>query len=358
MVYGAVVTPANQPPVVSLTSPTNGASLVAPGTFNLTASATDSDGSVAKVDFYNGNTLLFTDNTAPYTYSWTNVAVGSYSLLAKATDNLGLVSSSAAVTVTVTTTVPVNQSPSVSLTAPTNGTSTTAPGIFNLTATAADTDGSIVKVDFYNGAILLFTDNVAPYTFSWTNVVVGSYTLTAKATDNVGATTISSVITVSVVAPGGACIAPVWDPSIAYVSGNIVQYGGIKYKANWWTRGDRPDLNNGVYGTGMVWTSQGGCNAREGYSTSSDATSSTQTIMLAPNPVEHTALLTLNLLEDDQVQLYIVDVTGNMLRTLYAGSISYGTHTFSVDSEFLAPGIYHLMMKGEKGNVSMNFIKQ
>ncbi|MDB5257339.1 MAG: large protein [Chitinophagaceae bacterium] len=358
VVYGAVTTPTNQAPVVSLTSPANGASSAAPGSFNLTASATDSDGSIAKVEFYNGSILLFTDNIAPYAYSWTNVGAGSYGLTVKATDNQGLASSSAMVTVTVTTAAPVNQSPSVSLTAPTNGTSTTAPGTFSLTATAADADGSIAKVEFYNGAILLFTDNAAPYAYSWINVAVGSYTLTAKATDNAGAITVSTAVAVSVVAVGGACTAPVWDASIAYVGGNIVQYGGIKYKANWWTRGDRPDLNNGVYGTGMVWTSQGGCNAREGYSTIADATSETQTIMLAPNPVEHAALLTLNLVEDDQVELYIVDVTGNILHTLFAGNISYGTHTFSLNSASLAPGIYHVMMKGEKGNVSLNFIKQ
>jgi GH18 family chitinase/chitodextrinase len=358
VVYGASTTPANQAPVVSLTSPANGTSMVTPGSFNLTASATDSDGSIAKVEFYNGGTLLFTDNAAPYTYAWTNVTTGSYSLSAKATDNLGLTTSSAVVTVTVTTAAPVNQLPSVSLTSPANGTSTTAPATFNLTATASDVDGSVAKVEFYNGAILLFTDNVAPYAYSWTNVAVGSYSITAKATDNTGAIATSSAVTVSVVAPGGACTAPVWDASVAYVGGNIVQYSGVKYKANWWTRGDRPDINNGVYGTGMVWTSQGGCNAREGYSTDADVASGAQTIMLAPNPVEHTSLVTLNLIEDDQVELYIVDATGSILQTLFAGNISYGTHTFSLDSVSLAPGIYHLRMKGEKGNVSMNFIKQ
>lgn len=356
VVYGGVVTPSNQAPSVSLTAPTNGSSVLAPGSFNLTASAADSDGSIAKVDFYNGTVLLFTDNTAPYAYSWTNVSTGSYALSAKATDNLGLTSTSSVVTVTVTTATPVNQAPSVSLTAPINGTSTTAPGTFSLAATAADTDGSIAKVDFYNGSVLLYTDNTAPYAYAWTNVSAGSYTLTAKATDNVGSVTTSSAVTVSVVASGGSCTAPLWDASVAYVGGNIVQYGGIKYKANWWTRGDRPDLNNGVYGTGMVWTSQGGCNAREGY-TDTDAETTSQTLALAPNPVEHTGLVTLNLSEDDQVEIYVVDVNGRVMSTLFAGNISYGSHSFTLNSVSLAPGIYQVRMKGEKGNVSVNFIK-
>ncbi|MDF2454622.1 MAG: large protein [Cytophagaceae bacterium] len=358
VVYGTVITPpSNQLPTVSLTAPTNGTSISAPGTFNLTAAASDVDGSISKVEFYNGATLLFSDNTAPYAFSWSNVAAGSYSLTATATDNLGASRTTTATTVTVTTAAPVNQAPLVSLTAPTNGTSTTAPGSFNLTASASDAGGSIARVEFYNGATLLFTDYTAPYAYSWSNVSVGSYTLTAKAIDNLGLTATSTAVSVSSIAPGGACTVPAWDGSIAYVGGNIVQYAGIKYKANWWTRGDRPDMNNGVFGTGMVWTSQGACNVREGYNNNTDAESTAQTITLAPNPVEHEGLVTLNLVEDDQVELYVMDINGRIMNTLYSGGISYGTHTFALNSITLAPGIYHVMMKGEKGNVSVNFIK-
>ncbi|MBC7486646.1 MAG: T9SS type A sorting domain-containing protein [Cytophagaceae bacterium] len=357
VVYGVVVTPSNQAPVVSLTAPVNGTSVIAPGSFNLTATASDADGSIAFVAFYSGTTLLFTDNAAPYAYTWPNIGAGAYTLSAKATDNLGLSTTSSAVTVTVTTVTPANQSPSVSLTAPTNGTSTTAPGTFNLTAAAADADGSVVKVEFYNGTILLFTDNAAPYAYAWTNLAVGSYTVSAKATDNAGSVTASSVVTVSVVASGGSCTAPLWDASVAYVGGNIVQYGGIKYKANWWTLGDRPDVNNGVYGTGMVWTSQGGCNAREGYTNTADAETTAQTLTLSPNPVEHIGLVTLNLLEDDQVEIHVMDVNGRIMSTLFTGNISYGSHSFTLNSVLLAPGIYHVIMKGEKGNVSVNLIK-
>jgi chitodextrinase len=357
VVYGATVTPTNQAPQVTLTAPLNGTSVTAPGTFNLTATASDSDGSIAKVEFYNGAILLFADNTAPFSFSWTNVSPGSYILTAKATDNLGLSSTTVATTVSVTSSTPMNQPPIVSLTAPTNGTSVMAPGTFNITATASDADGSINKVEFYNGATLLFSDNAAPYAYSWTNVSVGSYAITAKATDNNGSVTVSSAISITVVAQGGTCTAPAWDGSIAYVGGNIVQYGGIKYKANWWTRGDRPDMNNGVYGTGMVWTSQGGCNAREGYTNSLDAEASVQTLTLAPNPIEYTGLVTLNLLEDDQVELFVMDVNGRVISSLFAGNISFGNHSFTLNSTTLAPGIYHLLMKGEKGNISINFIK-
>jgi RHS repeat-associated protein len=77
-------------------------SAAAPAAITLTATATDSDGTIAKVEFYNGATLLATVTQAPYTYAWNNVAAGSYQLTAKATDNLAAVATSAVQTVTVT----------------------------------------------------------------------------------------------------------------------------------------------------------------------------------------------------------------------------------------------------------------
>ena len=185
----------NVAPTVSLTAPATGATFTAPATIGLTATAADTDGTITKVDFYNGATLLFSATTAPYSYSWTGVAAGSYTLTAVATDNSGATTTSTAATVTVTA---ANALPTVSLTAPANGATFTAPATISLTATAADTDGTIAKVDFYNGATLLFSDTAAPYSYSWTGVAAGSYSLTAVATDNLGAATTSSAATVSV----------------------------------------------------------------------------------------------------------------------------------------------------------------
>jgi hypothetical protein len=99
-------TPANVPPTVSLTSPANGATLVAPATVSLAATATDTDGSVARVDFYAGTTLLASDATAPYEFAWNAVAAGGYALTAKAVDDDGASTTSAAVNVTVTSSAP------------------------------------------------------------------------------------------------------------------------------------------------------------------------------------------------------------------------------------------------------------
>jgi len=89
-------------PVVLITNPVNGSSYTAPATIDLNANASDVDGTIKKVDFYNGSTLLFTENDAPYFRSWPGVPVGKYSITAKATDNNGKITTSAPVAISVT----------------------------------------------------------------------------------------------------------------------------------------------------------------------------------------------------------------------------------------------------------------
>jgi GH35 family endo-1,4-beta-xylanase/co-chaperonin GroES (HSP10) len=88
-------------PVVSLTAPANNATYAIGATVTLTATATDPNGTISSVAFYNGTTLLGTVTTAPYTYSWTNVAQGSYSITAVATDNSANQTTSTAVSIIV-----------------------------------------------------------------------------------------------------------------------------------------------------------------------------------------------------------------------------------------------------------------
>jgi len=69
---------------------------------NVTASATDADGTIASVDFYSGTTLLGSDTSSPYSVSWPNVPAGSYGILAMARDNRGAVTVSSTRDITVT----------------------------------------------------------------------------------------------------------------------------------------------------------------------------------------------------------------------------------------------------------------
>jgi hypothetical protein len=89
----------NMPPVISWVVPTNNSTFIQPKTITLTASATDADGTVTNVAFFNGTTLLGNVTTSvgnQYSLTWSNAAVGSYTLNASATDNSGATNTSPA----------------------------------------------------------------------------------------------------------------------------------------------------------------------------------------------------------------------------------------------------------------------
>lgn len=108
--------PTNEPPVVRLVNPADGAGFVAPATIPLLAQARDFDGSIAQVTFLavtNGvtNSIGVVTNSIPtgrnrglYSLNWTNVPVGSYAVTAVATDNQGANATSAPVHLVVTAT--------------------------------------------------------------------------------------------------------------------------------------------------------------------------------------------------------------------------------------------------------------
>lgn len=185
----------NQSPTVALTSPSNGATFTAPATVPVAAGASDADGTIARVDFYRGSTLIGSDTSSPYSVSWSNVAAGSYTLTAVATDNSGNTTTSAPVNITVNSTS--NAAPSVSITSPASGSSFAAPTTIALTASASDSDGTIASVDFYAGSTLIGSDTTSPFSVNWANAAPGSYSITARATDNAGAATTSVAITVT-----------------------------------------------------------------------------------------------------------------------------------------------------------------
>ncbi|GAB3874810.1 hypothetical protein GCM10028824_28690 [Hymenobacter segetis] len=97
-----------------------------------------------------------------------------------------------------TTTPTTPSAPTVSLSAPSTGTVGTA---LNLTASAASTNGTITKVEFFNGVTKLGEDLTAPYTFSYTPTTAGTLSLTARATNNAAVATTSAAVSVTVTAP-------------------------------------------------------------------------------------------------------------------------------------------------------------
>jgi RHS repeat-associated protein len=184
------------PPAVSIISPSNGATFAAPANIPLSASVLDSDSNIARVDFYQGSTLIGTATTSPYQVTWSNVGTGTYSLTAVATDLNNLTSTSSPITIVVN-----NSPPTVTLTSPVPNTTHSAGFSLMLAASASDPDGTITKVEFFEGSNRLGEDTTAPYTFIWSSVPNGAYTLTAKATDDRMAVGVSSPVAITVSDP-------------------------------------------------------------------------------------------------------------------------------------------------------------
>jgi Calcineurin-like phosphoesterase/Bacterial Ig domain/Purple acid Phosphatase, N-terminal domain len=109
--FSIVKNVANDPPVVSITNPIEGATFQAPASITVTASASDTDGTVQQVDFYANETPIGSVTSPPFTITWNNVAAGDYALFAAVTDNLGATISSAAVNITVTPAPPPPAAP-------------------------------------------------------------------------------------------------------------------------------------------------------------------------------------------------------------------------------------------------------
>ena len=190
------LTQSNLAPGVSIVEPINNATYIAPAAITITAEAQDTDGTIGVVEFFNGTQKLFEDTDgAPFTFTWENVPAGVHTLTAKASDNLGAKTVSAPVDVVVL----VNMAPSVQIAAPDNNSHYDAPADITIVAEAADSDGSVALIEFFAGADKIGEDSDgAPFMFNWDNVPEGTYSLSARATDNNGAQSLSPSIEVVV----------------------------------------------------------------------------------------------------------------------------------------------------------------
>lgn len=119
-----------------------------------------------------------------------------------------------------------NQAPTVSITAPTDGASFDEGTNISIGADASDSDGSIDQVEFFADGVSLGVDNSAPYAINWT-VPLGNTALTAEATDDQGASTLSQAIDVSGNAVGGGDPTSIRVQSIS--TGTVSAGQGRKY---------------------------------------------------------------------------------------------------------------------------------
>jgi RHS repeat-associated protein len=200
-------------PVVSVTAPAGGAK-VSGKTVKVAATATD-DRRVETVELFVDGSRIATDSSAPFEASWDSTLVtnGAHSLTAKATDDAGNVTTSAAVGVTVENSAP----PTVSVTSPLGGSS--QKGTVAVAANAND-DLGVSRVEFYFDDFRFGEDSAAPYTASWDTLdpaqpaYDGSHVLTAKAFDTHGQVTTSAPVTVTVANAAGTKYLAGWSSTL------------------------------------------------------------------------------------------------------------------------------------------------
>jgi chitinase len=122
---------------------------------------------------------------------YVGLAVTSHDATARATGTFGNVSVG-------TPASEPNQPPSVSIMSPANGATFTAPASIVISASAADSDGTVTRVDFFANGQQIGSETAGPFTMSWGNIPSGTYAITAVARDDDGATTTSAPITITV----------------------------------------------------------------------------------------------------------------------------------------------------------------
>ncbi len=191
--------PANLSPLISISSPIKSTAFTAPATITIDAIVSDPDGSIARVEFYNGTIKLGERTSAPWSFTWKDVAEGNYNITAAATDNLNSKTVSAAVSVVVEKSAPaVNEAPSIAISVPLNNGLFEAPAIITMTAIATDSDGSVVKVEYLLGGVKIGESSMPPFSFAFGCDTAGVYHFTAIAYDNLNAKTTSLPVKISV----------------------------------------------------------------------------------------------------------------------------------------------------------------
>ncbi len=190
--HAYLLTPAG-PLIVAITNPAAHEIFAAPATFPISAFVSDSAGTVTNVQFLVDTRVFGNATAAPYSATATGLGIGTYSLTAIAADDGGLHATN-----TITITV-VDAPPQVAITNPVANAVFTEPATFPIAAFASDSDGTVTNVQFQINGAIVSNVTAAPYAVTASGLLVGTYTLTAIASDNAGLLATNS-IDISVIA--------------------------------------------------------------------------------------------------------------------------------------------------------------
>ena len=406
----------NQAPSVSIAAPADGSIFTEGDNISIAADASDTDGSISKVEFFEGANKLGEDLSEPYAFSWSVAAAGSYAVTARATDNEGLSTVSSVVKVTVEEAdtggceglpqyvagtsytqdqqvqnignkyncdVPGwcsssagwayepgvgqywqeawsligpcgddtgNVKPSVSITGPANNASFDEGESITFTASASDNDGTVALVEYFYGTTKIGESATSPYAVTWTNAAVGTYSVTARATDNMGAQGISGsvFVTVSSTSIGGDCEGiPAWSALTVYYGGDQVQYNGNKYQANYWTQNNNPEEFSDPY---EHWTLVGSCSssaARMSSATQHEQDNTPVDFVLRqnyPNPFTTFTTIDFSLPEKHPVSLLIYNSVGVEIMRIDDDNFEPGKYSYELNTTHWPKGLYYYQL--------------
>ncbi len=193
---------ANAAPEISLTVSSSASVPVAPAAFTLAASAKDADGRVAKVSFFKNNEKIGETATPPYSMVVSGLAAGRYRFSAQATDDRGATALATSpvkeVTGGATPPATANKPPKVALTSPVANAYFVQGASVALAASASDPDGTVARVEFFANGTPVGAATGSPWAATWAGAPQGTWSLTAVATDDKGATTTSGAVAIVV----------------------------------------------------------------------------------------------------------------------------------------------------------------
>lgn len=154
----------SSPPICAITWPMNNIRIPENTDLTIYADADDTDGTITKVEFYEGTTKLGDDTNSPYSYTWTDIPHGTYTLTARATDSMNVATTSSEVFLTVG--------------------SVTQPELVRFEAEDAASDGPHFSTNYSGysgtGSMLFDSNGGTGITFTVNTGQAGSYPLTIR----------------------------------------------------------------------------------------------------------------------------------------------------------------------------------
>lgn len=152
-----------------------------------------SGSAVSSVGFYDGAILLGADVVPPFSFVYSNVALGSHSFTA-----VGATSSGSVTSAPIHIEVNANQAPSITVTNPVSGANFLVGSYTMVNVDAADPNNDLAKVDFYIDGLFFYRETVAPYFVQYNDMPAGAHTIVAVAIDNSGLAKTSAPVNIVV----------------------------------------------------------------------------------------------------------------------------------------------------------------